>query len=140
MKIVVKETKSVEAKILSVDAGVRYWEDATINGIEDTEGNLTPCRKGNSWCPEIDIDTGKIINWERGKQAEIHFKVCDSGSYYIKDANGKVLLKIEDNYVPAIMCPGDNGYGDYIIMSIDKDGQIKDWVADIGDDFKEEKD
>lgn len=140
MKVVIKKTKNVEAKILSVNAGVRYWEDATVNGVEDIDGTLIPCKNSNSWCPEIDIDNGKIINWEIGKVAQIHYKVCDSGSYYIKDEDGNVILKIEDNYVPDIMCPEGSGYGDYIIMNVNSDGSIQKWVADIGDDFDEEQD
>lgn len=30
---------------LKVEAGVRYWEDATVNGIEDVDGALIPCKK-----------------------------------------------------------------------------------------------
>ena len=140
MRVVIKTNKTAEAKILSVDARVRYWEDTTVNGVEDIEGTLIPCRVGDCWRPEIDIDSGKIINWKQGVVADIHYKVCDSGSYYIKDAKGKLLLKIEDNYVPEIMCPEGNGYGDYIIMKVDETGQIQNWVADIGDDFDIERD
>lgn len=139
MKIFINTRKKVEAKVLSVEAGVRYWEDATVNGTEDTDGKLIPCRAGDLWKPEIDIDKGVILNWEQGKTAQIHYKVCDSGCYYIKDDAGNLLLKIEDNYVPAIMCPEGNGYGDYIIMNVLADGSIENWVADIGDDFEEVK-
>lgn len=138
MKVTIKETRSAEAKILSVKAGVRYWEDAMVDGIEDSKGNLIPCRDGDLWCPEIDIDKGKILNWEEGKKAEIHYKVCDAGSYFVKDADGNILLEIENDYVPKIMCPEENGYGDYIIMNVGEDGQIKNWVADIGDDFEKD--
>lgn len=136
MKVEITETRIAEAKYLSVEAFVRYWEDATINGVDDTEGNLTPCRKGDLWCPNIDIDSGKILNWEVGKEADIHFKVCDRGSYYIKDADGNVLLKREREYVPSIMYPEENGFGDYIIMKIDKDGQIKNWNPVIEGGFE----
>ena len=33
---------------IEVSAGVRYWEDATINGATDTDGTLTPMRKGDN--------------------------------------------------------------------------------------------
>jgi len=29
---------------LKVKCGARYWEDATVNGVEDTEGLLIPLR------------------------------------------------------------------------------------------------
>ena len=40
MKATIPITKEVEIKILRVKAGVRYWEDASINGNEDTEGKM----------------------------------------------------------------------------------------------------
>ena len=127
MKAKIKIEKEVELKTLIVKAGVRYYEDATINGMPDIEENLTPCKQGNLWCPIIDIDTGIITNWEIGKTADIHFKVCDNGSYYIQDSEGNTVLSIEDDYVPKMLCPKSNGYGDYIIMEIDENGQIFNW-------------
>lgn len=138
MKITIKTEIEVDAKILSVQAGVRYWEDATVNGIEDEKGDLIPCREGDCWCPIIDIDTGKILNWKQGTTAEIHYKVCDSGSYFVSDQNGKVILSIEDDYVPSILCPKESGYGDYIIMDVDENGMIKDWNPDL-DCFQEKE-
>jgi hypothetical protein len=127
MKATVKIEKEVELKTLVVKAGVRYYEDGTVNGIEDAEGNLIPCKQGELWCPVIDIDSGIITNWKQGVKAEVHYKVCDAGSYYLQDEEGNTVLSIEENYVPDIMCPGDRGYGDYIIMDIDENGQIANW-------------
>lgn len=137
MKAKVKVTKEVEIKTLSVKAEVRYWEDAQVNGVCDELGDLIPCRKGDLWCPEIDIDKGIVTNWEIGKKAYVHYKVCDCGTYRLKDENGNIILSIEKGYVPEIMCPEENGYGDYIIMEIDENGQIQNWVTDISD-FKKE--
>jgi len=39
----------------------------------------------------------------------------------------------EDGYVPSIMCPNKNGYGDYIKMTIDENGSIANWQKDISD-------
>lgn len=123
--------KTVDLKFLRVDAGVQYWEDATINGVADEQGDLTPCRNGYSWQPIIDIETGIITNWKQGVKASIHFKVSDSGSYYLQDADGVEHLSIENDYVPAILSPKENGYGDYIIMDIDEKGKIDGWKFDI---------
>lgn len=131
MKITVKAEKKIEVKTLSVSAHVRYWEDAIINGESNEEGNLVPFKKGELWCPVIDIDTGIIKDWPNGIKAEIHFKVCDEGSYFLKDENGNTVLSIENNYVPSIMFPKENGFGDYIIMNIDENGKIQDWESDI---------
>ncbi len=129
MKTTIKIEKEVEIKTLSAKAGVRYWEDSEINGVEsdDDTGLLIPCREGDLGCPVIDIDTGIIQNWTKGVEAIVHYKVCDDGSYYLHDADGEVLLSIEGDYVPNIMCPEGEGYGDYIKMKILADGQICNW-------------
>jgi len=44
MKRTIKVEKEVDIKTLHVQANVRYWEDATVNGVEDEEGTLMPCR------------------------------------------------------------------------------------------------
>jgi len=139
MKVKIKVEKEFDIVTLVIHAGVRYWEDATINGVEDNEGTLTPCRDGALWKPIIDIESGIVSNWNKGTEAEIHFNVCDAGSYYLQDKDGANILSIENNYVPNIACPAGGGYGDYIIMNIDKDGKIKGWNPDI-DDFLTEED
>lgn len=126
MKIKLKIEKEYDAKFLQVEAGVRYWEDATVNGVEDTEGKLIPCKDGEKWCPIVEIETGKIINWEIGKTAEIHYKICDDGVYTISDEN-KIEIKTIDGYVISDLAIGESGFGDYIILSIDENGIIKDW-------------
>ena len=135
MKAEIKVTKEVEIKTLHVKAGVRYWEDATVNGKTDDKGNLIPCKVGDYWKPIIDIDKGKIINWLYGIEADIHYKVCDDGTYALKDANNNTVLSF-DGYVPSIMCPEENGCGDYIIMKVDKEGNINNWNANIEDFYR----
>lgn len=129
MKRIIKVEKEVEIKTLKVRAGVRYWEDATVSGIRDENGDLIPCRDGDNWCPLIDVDTGQITNWTKGVTAEIHYKVCDDGDYYLLDEKDEVLSH-KNGYVPDIMCPKEVGYGDYIIMDIDENGFVKDWKFD----------
>ncbi|MES2395647.1 MAG: hypothetical protein V4549_06575 [Bacteroidota bacterium] len=138
MEATIKIEKRVDLKTLEVKANVRYWEDATVNDLEDTNGDLIPCKKGEIWCPIIDLDSGIITNWKQGVKAEVHYKVCDTGSYYLKDAEGAVLLSIEGDYVPDIMCPKENGYGDYIIMNIDENGKIANWKQSLDGFIKEE--
>lgn len=138
MKKTIKVEKEVNIKYLHAVAGVRYWEDATVSGIEDAEGNLIPCRKGDNWEPIIDIDAGKIINWKQGVTAYIHYKVCDDGTYNLEDKDRNVILS-KEGYVPNIMCPEDDGFGDYIIMKVLEDGTICNWNPNI-DDFLEDED
>jgi hypothetical protein len=132
MKIKLKVEKEVDVKTLIVNAGVRYWEDTRVNGVEDTEGTLIPCRNGENWSPVIDIDSGKITNWTQGVIADIHYKVCDAGRYTLRDADGNDITEI-NGYVPSSMCPKESGYGDYIIMDVDENGVIADWQFNIED-------
>lgn len=116
------------SSLLIVEAGVRYWEDATVNGQEDTEGTLIPCRSGELWKPIIELATGKIRDWPQGTTADIHYKVCDAGEYWLADAAGKLLRKYKGHYVPDhLLCVGDRGYGDYIIFNVGPDGVIEGW-------------
>ena len=131
MKILDNYKKEIELKYLEVQAYPRYWEDSKINGIhDDEEGTQIPCKKDDMWYLNIEIDTGLITNWEKGKTANIHYKVCDAGYYYIKDINGNdVLEKI--GYVPDILSPKEEGFGDYIIMDINEKGYIQDWKINL---------
>ena len=133
MKITIKQEKEVDVRFLKAECGVRYWEDATVNGVEDEKGELIPCREGDCWCPIIDLQSGFITNWEQGKEASIHYKVCDAGTYTLLDENHNEVKSI-DGYVPDIMSPQDRGYGDYVIMKVDQNGIIQNWKVTL-DEF-----
>jgi len=133
MKTTIKVEQVVEITTIEVRAGVRYWEDATVNGEDDINGTLIPFRDGDYWCPVIDIDSGVIKDWPEGMTAYIHYKVCDDGNYWLKNEDGACILAIEDDYVPKMLCPKENGYGDYIIMDVDGDGKISGWSIDLAD-------
>jgi hypothetical protein len=114
--------------LLIVDAGVRYWEDAAVNGEEDSDGTLIPHRRGDRWRPAIELATGAILDWPTGTTADVHYKVCDDGEYWLTDETGKRLLKWKGYYVPdRFLCVGDTGYGDYIIFKVGPDGVIHGW-------------
>ena len=130
MKIELTVKKEFEIKTLLVEADVRYWEDATVNGVEDENGDLIPCKVGGTWKPIIDLETGLITNWEKGKEANIHYKVCDAGEYWLQDENGEKIVKAKGYYVPDFLAIDDSGYGDYIIMKVDRDGKINNWRFD----------
>ena len=77
----------VSVVFLKAECGVRYWEDAEVNGKQEDDDNPTiPCRTGDSWCPVIALDTGKIEGWPEGVTAKTHYKVCDAGRYSLLDA------------------------------------------------------
>lgn len=136
MKVKLKIEKDFEVKYLLAEVGARYWKDATVNDEEDTEGTLIPCREGDYWKPLIDIETGVIVNWLKGSVASIHYKACDDGKYHLLDED-KNIIKSIDGYVPDIMSPKENGYGDYVIMDVDREGQIANWKIKL-EDFTDE--
>ena len=146
------------SKILKISAGVRYYEDADIDGVEDISYDeqqqgamprvpcvvMNPDEKNKAdiwrWCPEIDAETGMVLNWKKGVKANIHYKVCDDCMIdYFEDE--KLVCNNDDYwYCPDFLCPDEEGYGDYIIMTINEIGQIENWsVADVNKWVKGQK-
>lgn len=115
-------------EFIEVRAEVRYWEDATVNGVKDNDGALVPLRDGDLWAPVIRLSDGAVMDWPEGTEADIHYKVCDAGEYWLQDEARKRIAKWGDHYVPdAFLCHGSDGYGDYIIFRVGKDGRIAGW-------------
>lgn len=137
--VALKKVIDTPVKYLRAECDVRYWEDATVNGVEDEDGSLIPCREGSMWRPLIDLGTGVIQGWPEGTVAKIHYKVCDAGVYSLLDDSGETVIKI-DGYVPAMMSPADSGYGDYVIMNVDATGQIDGWKVDLSPFEQDEED
>lgn len=139
-----------DVKYLRIDVGPRYWEDSEINGEEDIsfeeqKKGVKPRmpfaveeEKGNykeyRWQIEIDIDEMKVINWPDDISALIHYKVCDDGTYYLLDKE-KNILEEKNCYVPSILSYIDEGWGDYIIMAIDKGGKLIGFPNELKDDL-----
>lgn len=143
MKAAIAIKKEVDVRYMKVDAGVRYWEDASVNGQKDVD--MYEC-KGSAiprmpfavkvkdepttniysdhyrWQPVIDLENGCIVDWPNGTIAHIHYKVCDDGTYTLLDKDNSVIFSV-DSYVPD--CIGE--FGDYIVMDIDEDGNIEDF-------------
>lgn len=126
MKATIKVKEEVNFTHLKVKCGARYWEDATVNGIEDTEGDLIPLKDGDYWCPTINIETGIIQDWPAGTKADVHYKCCDDGDYWLITDKG-FELKMPGYYVPTILDITKEGYGDYVILNIDENGKIANW-------------
>jgi hypothetical protein len=93
---------------------------------EDVLENLAGFDRDNEkvvW--DIDIETGTIQNWN-GKEVNLFDKLCDEGTFELI-YDGNVIAQYEHEYVPDFLCIGTEGYGDYIALSINEDGIIKDW-------------
>lgn len=121
-----RKTQAINATTLRAIMQPRYWEDATVDGVEECdEAPTIPLRDGDLWILRIDLQSGRIDGWPQGVTAKTHYKVCDAGTYSLLDEDGEVLAEIE-GYVPNML-----GGGDYAKLSIDANGMIEGWVADL---------
>lgn len=112
-----------KVRYLEIEAGVRFWKNAIVDGVEDVDGDLIPCRQGDLWCIIIDVTNGKIINWEKGIEAEVNYKVCDNGTYRLYDSKNRLLVERSEIYVPSFL----SNNGDYLNLAIDSTGEIEGW-------------
>lgn len=136
VKITIVKAVEYEAVTLVANLGVRYWDDSSINGVDDDRNEpKVPCQEFRGlerrWKIEIDLATGLIKNWTKGVEADIHYKVCDDGEYTLLDAEGNEIIS-GDAYVPSFL--GEDG--DYVIFHVNKDGYIEDFNC-TSDDLEE---
>lgn len=145
MKVIVNRPVEIDVKHLFVRARVRYPEDSTLRNLpeydwieDDANQPKMPCMsylqersRGSSWywCPVIELETGKIINWKQGVCASISYKVVDEFDCYITDSDDKIVARY-NGYVPSFMAIDDEGYGDYVYLTINEDGYIEHWSFD----------
>lgn len=135
MKVTVKKPVEVEIDKIFVKALVRHPKDAYINtgsGWEDEDNInfkmpfLFKENKQVFWKPLIDVNTGNIINWPKGISAKICYKVVDEFACDLIDSNDSLVFRY-DGYVPSFMALDEEGYGDYIYITIENNGHIKGW-------------
>jgi hypothetical protein len=121
-----------DVKYLKVDLGVRYWEDAYLyinnEKVDIPEnGSNIPLKDVDRWVFTIDVETGQVLNWSENTKIEAFFKVCDDGNYYLIDSKFQTIDEFEGIYVPSCLSIDDNGYGDYVFLTIQENGVIKNW-------------
>lgn len=141
-----------DVKYLYAHLDVRYYENAEyfydggpVENI-DEDGNLLPEEIFKEWDGSltedksfnnrntgkkicsflINIDEGKVENWKQGFALKTHWKVVDQGLYQYLDGEKNIIVEYA-GYCPDELGIDDNSYGDYIIMTIDETGSIKDW-------------
>ena len=145
MKMTLMRPVDVEVSKFRFEVEPRYFSDCDIisNDIDTTDmdpdseekeafimANL-PGVLNDLWIMTVDADSGKIIEAcdepvdMRGMTIKVHFKVCDAGYYQAIDEKGEIVYSHE-GYVPSILQIDDDGWGDYIILTI-KDGVIQNW-------------
>lgn len=112
-----------DIRLLSISAAVNYGEEEIPNDF--------PGREGDVWNAEIDLDSRKLLNWPAGRVEKIHLTVKDCGSYSLISNSGRVVLSLDQEYVPHGVVPGK--YGDTIELDIAADGTVKNWprIPDI---------
>lgn len=79
----------------------------------------------------IDVDNKKVVDWnETAGEVSIFAKVRDEGVYKYYDKDGNIIQTIEDEYVPDFLQVNENGYGDYLNLTISKNGVIENFNID----------
>jgi len=131
MKYTISKPAVVEITTIRIDLPICY-------GDEDIPYDA-PLRGGDIWSAFIDIDTGNIKYWPLGKELDIYMKVNDSGVYVLYTDDGEEIARLEGEYVPHGIVPGD--YGDYVDLKIGADGVIKNWPKnpDLSEFFEKEE-
>lgn len=133
MKYYKKVINEIEIKFLKVKIAVRYDEDDIPNDF--------PFRVGDMWEAVIDLDLHTVVDWPAGKTGRLSMKVCDEGCYELLTEDGRSISKLDNDYVPNRLLPGE--YGDYIDLEIDENGVITNWLRkamleDFDEDFNYE--
>lgn len=117
-----------------------HWDGKTYNYDEVYKWYKTwsePLRMKHGFIDLwIDIESGKVLNLD-SNHSNIdfyHAKIVDSGTYslYDKDYN---IIHTYRGYVPKCLQINENGFGDYIEMTI-SDCYVKNWSWN--EDFKNE--
>lgn len=143
-------------KILKISAGVRYWEDGRVNGVQDIsyeeqEQGAQPrmpfaCKHEEEkrqkdkfrWDVSIDAENGVIIGWPSGTTASMCYKVCDDCE--IKYEIDGTVVATNDGYwyCPDFLARVEPGYGDYIHMKINEAGVIDNWKYSLVEKWRED--
>ena len=87
-------------------------------------------KERTDWCPVIDVNEGKILDWTPGFILNTGFKVCDQGIYIYSNYDESQQIVSCDcglYYVPKWLDDCDDGYGDYLYITVNGDGTIQKW-------------
>ncbi|CAM0052449.1 RecE-like recombination exonuclease [Vibrio phage D478] len=126
-------------KQLPEESPVKYDEvvhPSDCKGCPDCQG--INCETTNQACKEeLESHQGRSQTMRNAEVEQapsvpsvvsVHVKVTDRGCYDFKDANGKSLADLKEEYVPDFF-PGEH-YGDYLILDIElATGRILNWRA-----------
>lgn len=139
MKLSVKTTQEVPVKYVRVVVPVRYDDEDIPYDFPLREKDESSRYGYDRWACTIELNTGKILEWTKGKTGDMFMKVCDEGTYKLLDERMNEVASIED-YVPNGLIPPHDGYGDYIHLVINEDGIITNWYKRLDLRAFEQKD
>lgn len=120
MKTTILKPTEITITHIRLTLPVRYDEEDIPNDF--------PLRTGDLWKSTVEMDTGRILGWPKGKSGELRMKVCDEGTYELGnrfDDHWQPIAKLEQEYVPNGVVPGEDG--DYVHLTINPDGIITNW-------------
>lgn len=128
MKAIIAARREVEIATVMIRIPVRYGDDNMPYDF--------PLRNGDEWRAVVDIDTGKLHDWPKGKSATLSMGVCGGGAYSLYNKSGSKLAVIA-NHIPHGVIPGEGN--NYIRLSIDGNGVILNWPQspDVSEFFKD---
>jgi hypothetical protein len=138
MRVTVMRPVEVDVRTARLVLPLRYPGEVRPENAPDFPGRVEPAH--GRWAAleyTIDVDTGRIRDWPQGREAKLHLKVCDEGSYFLYDAAGDPVYTLAGDYVPGWV-PGE--WGDYVELDIDAAGVITNWRADAVRAFLESDD
>ena len=151
MKVRVTRPTDIELRYLKAKMGVRYWVDCKyskdngqtwIDPEDDDEETDAKVREDMPfivpekdrwgmtyyWVITIDLNEGKVLDWPSDFMISTNFKVCDDGEYIFLDENKEEVINItkeyDQYYVPGFLSLEDDGYGDYVYIDVDSEGNI----------------
>ena len=102
---------------------VKFIKRSLLSGKEREE-------ERQDWCPVIDVNEGKILDWTPRFCLNTQFKVCDQGVYVYSNYDESqqiVSTNCGEYYVPSWLDDCGDSYGDYLQITVNGDGTIRDW-------------
>lgn len=117
MKQKVMIETEIEVDVIHMELPVRYEEEDIPNDF--------PHRTEKTLSLHVKVDTGELLFWDKTfPPANVEMKVCDEGVYQLYGPNGELIKKLDGDYVPHGLVPGE--FGDYVHLHI-VDGMIQNW-------------
>ena len=114
---------------------IRIYDEQTIEELKDRHNkylfDTNEDKNGKHIDVQIDLITGKTINYYGNDGLELCCLVNDSSFYTLYDKDWKTLCCL-DGYVPKICAQNKTNYGDgmYISFKINNDQTIENWPTD----------